>query len=54
MQVYGKESRRFSKIFSNLSKSKCLQHQIFLITGINILETANLSDTICRNYERFI
>ena len=52
-RLYGKESRRFSKIFSKPGKSKCLQHQIFLTTGINVLETDNLSDNICRNCERF-
>ena len=47
-RLCGKESGRFSKIFSKPGKSKCLQHQIFLTTGINILETGNLSDIICR------
>ena len=37
-RLCGKESRRFSKIFSKPGISKCLQHQIFLTTGINILE----------------
>ena len=53
-RLCGKESRRFSKIFSKPGKSKCLQRQIFLTTGTNILETDNLSDIICRNRERFI
>ena len=53
-RLCGKVSKRFSKIFSKPGKSKCLQHQIFLTTGINILETDNVSDTICRNCERFI
>ena len=42
-RLCGKEFRRFSKIFSKPGKSKCLQHQVFLTTGINILETDNLS-----------
>ena len=53
-RLCGKESRTFSKVFSKPGKGKCLQHQIFLTTGINILETDNLSDIICRNCERFI
>ena len=52
-RLCGKESRWFSKIFSKPGKSKCLQHHIFLTTGINILETDNLSDIICQNCERF-
>ena len=53
-RLCGKESRKFSKIFSKPGKSKYLQHQIFLTIGINISETDNLSDIICRDCERFI
>ena len=53
-RLCGKECRRFSKIFSKWGKSKCLQHDILLTTGIKILETDNLSDIICRNCKKFI
>ena len=53
-RLCGKESGRFSNISSKPGKSKCLQHQIFLNTGINILETDNLLDIISRNCKRFI
>ena len=50
----GKVTKRFCKIFSKPGKKKCLKEKILISTGIDILESDNLSDILCQNCERFI